>query len=394
LDEYKRGLNDELVKRISSALSVSQKSRLRQIQLRFLIHQNGFYQTLNDERVREVLATPSLDKVQFEKRQGELFKEIVEKNRTLAKDAFGSWLHDFDDQKHQLFEDHWGRILKTSNGSQQLIFQLDSGLKPTTFVPENLFDIWQNWPRIRHDAAGCCVIEKPSDSKSNYKRTSFSKLQWLQSFVSSEHFRREIEFSDEQIAHFKRVGAEFYKRIIVFNNEVGKHFGIEPFARRERSEDGIWEEWVVYTLTTPEQLEMFDRAIARTADEYYEKYFDVFLPHQKKLLEVVLENMNTRLQGPLAELLWGNVGVVLELTDDEKKSLAKKADDSREELISESKEIYDDTMEQLIDLVPANDRQKFRACLGKRFETLYPNLDGFACALAIDPGPNDEDSDE
>lgn len=153
LDEYKHGLNDELVKRISNALTGSQKSRLRQIQLRFLIHQNGFYQTLNDERVREVLGTPSLDKVQFEKRQGELFKEIVEKNRTLAKDAFGSWLHDFDDQKHQLFEDHWGRILKTSNGSQQLIFQLDSGLKPTTFEPENLFDIWQNWPRIRHDAA-------------------------------------------------------------------------------------------------------------------------------------------------------------------------------------------------------------------------------------------------
>ena len=70
--------------------------------------------------------------------------------------------------------------------------------------------------------------------------------------------------------------------------------------------------------------------------------------------------------------------------EQEKEVLKEKDEETREKLKTESKKIYDDAIEELIALVPENDRPKIRANLGEEFKSLFPNLEGFAAALIVE----------
>lgn len=247
LDEYQRTLDIQLAKRISSSLSNKQKKRLREIQLRFLIHQIGFYQTFGSEQIQKLLGTPSLKSEQFKQRQRDIAKSVYEKNRNLAKDAFNEWLDDFSEEKQKLFETRWGKILVQSTGAQQLILQLDPALKQTKFDPKNPFDISQNWPLFKHDVAGCCVQEKQTDSESKW--TSVKKFRVAQMSFFSEHFRRDIEIVDEQVESLEILSAAYQKERWAINHELGKELGIVPrvFAAYKET-----PERVVYKFTTHE----------------------------------------------------------------------------------------------------------------------------------------------
>lgn len=92
--------------------SPSQKKRLRQIQLRFLIHHKGFYQTLSNPTVLELLGTPPLDEESFDNRQNEIADSVSSKNRELATEVFDDWLSDLNDDDREVVKKRWGRILK------------------------------------------------------------------------------------------------------------------------------------------------------------------------------------------------------------------------------------------------------------------------------------------
>jgi len=82
----------------------------------------------------------------------------------------------------------------------------------------------------------------------------------------------------------------------------------------------------------------------------------------------------------LADLLWGDLGNALKLSKDEKERLKIKADKVRLQLEVESKKLYDDSINQLIELADKENRQKIRKLLGEPCRSFAPNLDGFAAA--------------
>lgn len=371
LEELRNKLIDQLTRRIDSALTKTQEKRLRQVQLRFLVHLNGFHRTFNDESVRKLMRLAPLDKQWLEKNGLQKIARIVLKEHTaIATETLDRWLSDFEPEQRRVFDERWKHIVSGSTSRQQLILQLDSKLKPTKLDPTDPFNLTSAWPNLRHDAAGGCVVQKRDTV--TYKLSALGKTQWIQNFFGSKHFQRDIELVDEQIEEHKELNRQFYERRMEINHVLGKRFGIVPRELNGR---------IVYTLTTPEQERQFEKAMTTDASLFYGKYMNILLPHQKELLNVVLTNINTRLQGPLAELLWGDLGEILELDDAAKDSLKMKSDEACEHLQAESKRLYDDAMEDLIQLAPVTERSRLRSCLGDEFKTFSPALDGLLVAF-------------
>lgn len=384
LGRFRRDLNKKLLKRLNSLLNDRQRQRLQQIQLRFLIHQRGFYQLLNRNAVQALLGISPLDVEEFEQKQRQIGLGILQKRtkETVSK-AIDMWLEDLLPEQKATVRERWKQTLSRGFEMQQLIIQLDPKIKPLEYDPKDPFDLTSNWPKLNHDVAGNCVIRQQESKRKELE--SLSKLYWIQHLVRSEHFKRDIELVQVQIEGFEKLNKQWQSYSLELNHQIGQKYNITPLTMESGGRVKV-----VYTLTGA-YLKDYENAVEDEARKYCEKYLDVLLPHQMENLKDVVLNMNTRLQGPLAELLWGDLGRVLKLDDDTKESLKEKADVAREFLESESKRIYNESLEELIESVSAKDREKLRSSLGPAFENAVPNIHSFAIALlADDPMPGDD----
>ncbi len=387
LEDFRTKLNKKLQKRLDALLSERQRNRLQQIQIRFLIHQRGFYQLLNHQIVQELVGISPLDAELFEQKQSEIALGILRQRiAEITSKAIAIWLEDLPPEQRATIKERWKQMLSPGFEMQQLMIQLNSKIKLAEFDPKNPFDLTSNWPQFYHDVAGNCVFRHEESKRKDLK--SLYKLYWIQHLVRSVHFKRDNELVEEQIEMFKELTEQWQEYASEINHQIGQKHNVVPRTL------GTGEQVrVVYTLNGG-SLQEFENTMAEEARNFCEKYFEVLLPHQMDNLKDVVTNINTRSQGPLAELLWGDLGRVLELEEDEKEALKEKADEAREFLESESKRIYNESLEQLIETVPANDREKLRVALGPAFEKAVPNIHSFSVALLADDPSRSADHDK
>ena len=73
-------------------------------------------------------------------------------------------------------------------------------------------------------------------------------------------------------------------------------------------------------------------------------------------------------------MLWGDLGEMLELNDEEKDALRKRATKTREFIRQESVKIYKETLAELIDLVPLRHIDRVRRAFGETPLNWTPDL--------------------
>lgn len=350
--------------------------RVRQIQLRWLIHRNGFWQCLTTKAFEQEFGLSlTAGKTEFEE-QGKIARKLAKKEKELREQLVQRWLADLSDEQIAIFNRAWKELAKSYGCIlRQYELQLDPSIKENEFDSAQLFGDWYNRPFCDSDAAGNLVLKKIARPEKD-KHPSLSKLRTIMSLFGSQNFRRDVELVDEQVELANSIREEFLQRKREINHEFGQRLGIEPILV------GMGEEQhLLYQLKDPQVAEKFYLALDKETDDLFDQYMDVLFPHQRQLLTDFNRSRQLRMQGPLADLLWGRLGERMELTDKQRRSIRERAKSTREWIRTESRKAYEDTINELIELAAPEDQRELRSILGKTPKDWSPNLYTFAYAL-------------
>ncbi len=367
----------ETENKIRSLIGKKKHDRLRQIQLRFLIHNRGFWQCMFSSTVQsefEISVEGDRSRVQ---EQRSIAMRLLHKERQLRNLAVEKWLEDLDDDQVEMFRRAWHEFTSSvlGCGLRQLELQLDPNIKKVSVQANDIFDFRKGWPTCDYDASGSLLTMKSKIAKED-KHPDLSRLRIMLSSFTSPHFRRDIEMSEEQYDRALAIRKEFLEHKRQINHEFGRQNGLQPQKLGNGEQANI-----IYPIQDQKMVDEFYQLVDQDAEKYCEQLMGVLLPHQRDLLKAVNRNIQVRFHGPLADLLWGELGQRLELTEEQKKQLRKKAKSTREWIRIESRKAYEKAMEDLIALAPFEDQKKIKSILGKTPEDWSPNLYIFSIAL-------------
>ena len=376
-----RELQETLARNIEKILSKKESRRLKQLQLRCLMHQHGFLQTYQKAPVQNefgirIKATPEMLKQQYK-----IAKQIWRDDRKIAAEAIEIFLDGLNDEQIEMIKRRWRETFRGSFTcpSQQFLLQFDPDLpRPKRFQAKKPFDYLSSQPSIDISVLGNCIIKKSDKAKK--EMSELYKYRWLSHLFRSAHFKRDIELVDSQLEELREITQEWSKVSLAINHEIGKKHNIKP--RNLGFGDHVR---IVYTIADPDHLKDYENALEKDAGLFFERLHGVLVPHQRKLLMEVNRGIHTRFNGPLADILWGDLGKLLDLDKSQKESLKKNAAKARKHIETESRKTYENAMEELVQLVPSDEQKQVKSTLGNIPKNWTPNLNGFATALSRRP---------
>jgi Spy/CpxP family protein refolding chaperone len=112
------------------------------------------------------------------------------------------------------------------------------------------------------------------------------------------------------------------------------------------------------------------------SSEYQDKLNKVLLPHQLERLKQIDVQTRMRYQGASA-LTSGALAESLSLTDEQKQKLEKRAEEVREELQEQIRQLQIDARKKLLDeVLTSEQRAKLETLMGEQFDLPEPRSDG------------------
>ncbi len=373
--EHQKRLDDKL-KRI---LNNRQHKRLREIQFRFMINHNGFFQLLGNPTTQREFDIDLKVTPEMLNQQKKIAKSLYLKDREIGKKAADIFLESLNEEQVSIVKRRWNKTFnsKFTSLTLQLFLQLDSKIKARDVEIKSPFDIVKLRPRFDTDITGNCIFVDPKKFK--FEITDLVKFRCMYRWFRSAHYKRDLDIIESQTEKFEQITKQWLIVKSEVNHEYGKKFNIKP-----RNLGTEQEPRLVYPLLNPKQYKEYERALAVQAKPFCDQFLEVLMPHQRKLLLESCRGTQIRSRGPLADLLWGDLGKALELDDKAKAELKKNADRARDFIKSEYIEAYKQAIEKLIGLAPAENSARLRSLLDEMPKNWTPVLPVFTTSQYLE----------
>ena len=304
----------------------------------------------------------------------------------MIEEALDTWLEILEQEQRVAFDKVWRSAILKPGGLALLALQLN--VTEFDVESDDLGDAFNNFPECRFRIL---PTETPLNERKKYGGDyhELKKLELLIYFARTFFAKGNLEIVEFQSDELKTIHREWSDEVIEINREIGEKHDV-PFRMMPIYESGsevpIGERKSFEWEKHPELTEVIRGEMNRRADKYAKKVEEVFLPHQKDAIQEVANDFRVRVSGPLVDLIDGKLGVKLELTNDQKTALKRKAQSVRKTLISKSAELYDKSLEELILVLPKPDQAKLRAALGAPLRKCFVDPNRFAIVLESQRG--------
>jgi DNA polymerase III delta prime subunit len=336
-------------KKIQKLIGRSKYQRLRQIQLRWLIRQHGLARLMSDQSMLELLGIPGKPANRIKRETLAAAKAIEKDIAELVSDAHKIWFDLLTEEQKKLYEKKWGKVFESNlMAIDQLIWQL--GYRERDRISES--------PTLAHLAkivvAKDVVIDidgkiasKPKDSGES---DSVLRFRAYRELFQTKYFCDQLELNVGQ--------RKSINETINLHDEEREQLATKLAMANKTSqlkvklEKGPW---------TKEYHERMDELSSKTVGQID----DILVDYQKKLFAELIREIETQRFGPLADILDGELGKKMKLTDGQKDMLVDKAKKAREMLQKKTLELEEQALNRILDSMTTQQQMALRKAIGK-----------------------------
>ena len=370
---------------VDSELTPAQRSRLRQIQTRFLLRRNGLFDFLGDESVQAMFGL-ELQKNGIDSRIAKgLSAQLKDQEKRIFDKALDVWLADWTKEQRQIFDREWKKAILSPGGLGQLTWYLayEKTMEFKDEPQEDLFRFRPNTPVLLHGAEGNVKVLKPFKEKVEF--SGLQQLYTLQRAVNSSFVQSSIELVEFQQNEIAKINDEFarYKSTVIASTARQFNISVRGVVEGKYS-DGSRKEVVLYDW--PEDMGKIDAAneksLQKKARSCRQEILDVLLPTQLQFLNQVSKRLKIRSLGPMADIEHGELCELLQLSEMQKQSLHRNALKAIDMIEKETRQVWRDSLSELVSALPRHLQGKIRQMIGKPITSGHCDLHNLRIALA------------
>ncbi|WP_148619003.1 hypothetical protein [Mariniblastus fucicola] len=385
----------------NSILSDTERHRLKQLQLQFLLYRNGPLRFLRTAAISKEFGLSHIPTGKLKRLQKRLSKSLLQTEQKLVSEALNIWLKNLDKQQRELFDRNWKHALEKPGSLGRLVCYLQSDASFDAKDLESTDELQLVWKRpfFRHSANGNAElqrrlrknvgVESPAVSVGNSNAddvSELSRLYALQHLYLSGFIGKMVELIPTQSLEIVEINREFEKEkrevVLVLAGELD--VPIKNIVQMKQS-DGTFKELLIYDW--PDDMSLVEakqeERLGDVAKQTFDRLLKVLLPHQLKLLKQTVSGLQIRSHGPMADLKFGELKEELELSTKDIEKLEKAANEAAEYLSKESLLARDNAIESILKGLDPQDYQKVKRRLGAPNSAGHCDLATLAIALSM-----------
>lgn len=384
-------IRSEFFEFVDSKLKRSQKTRLREIQFRFVLRRNGILNLIHDENANKVLNINITDDRELRDRIRQICKTLDASSNEIENEALEIWLGELSEEQRVLFDRDWKGALSARGALGQLAWQLDY----ETYAPyksverDKLFKSSRNIALLSHGADGNAFVRSSNPDKQLKGAQPFYQVDHL---FRSKFFKGLIQLVPQQEDEIKSISAKFYEHREAVHASVAGKFELPVKTVQRVQPDGSLKGYVEYEWpkNSAAIVKEISTSLEAHANGYSDEIIDVLLPNQQELLATILQQLDIRSRGPLADIEHGELGTILKLSNDDKQKIRAKAKTASEFIRRETRRVNEEAWRELLkcQCFSEADRLRIGKLLGAPLKHGYCDLRLFGWGLLLKPDEN------